>query len=272
MTTLNGQLRISLITAISLVGAYAVAMPAFAAPQILAVASTDLKLPVTCLAGKCTVELTTICLQEHRGSPNVGAGYYVHGEKYFDLTGTTAEGQEISLSHLPLEIAAARGHNAVRLSFRQSALAKYGPLNVQISVPKNLSLVPLPVAYDVNPQTEQDITMATGPLRSIATQRVDLDTNKRDAAELINQAINRLPLRGRAADGERIAARSAYQKITRDSGFGSDAKENANAIMRDCYDRTVAGSLSFSHCLGSWHDRLIGKLNTKYWQSLNTGS
>lgn len=271
MAPLNKRLRFSLITAASLAGAVA-ALPALAAPQILAVASTDLKLPVSCEAGECTVELTTICLQEHRGSPNIGAGYYVHGEKFFDLSGRTATGQEISLSHLPLEITAARGHNAVRVAFRDTHLKKYGPLEVTISVPEDLSLVPLPIANDLRPQTEEDILIATGPLRKVATRLVDLDVEKRDAAELISQAINRLPWRGRASDEERAAVRAAYDGITGNSGFASSAKDNANAVIQKCYERTMAGSLSFRGCLGSWHDHLIGKLNTQYWKSLGAGT
>ena len=272
MTSPNDRLRKFLITALSLTGASFAALNAHAAPQILAVALTDLKLPVTCDGGECTVELTTICLQEHRASPNIGVGYYVHGEKFFDLTGRTAAGQEISLAHLPLEITATRGHNAVRLAFRESQLTKYGPLEVSISVPENLSLVPLPVTGDIKPQTEEDILLATGPLREAATQLVDLDTNKRDAAELSSQASNRLPWRGRASDEERAIVRATYQNITESSGFASGAKDNAGAVVKECYDRTIAGSLSFRGCLGSWHDRMIGKLNTKYWKSLNAGS
>ena len=271
MAPLNKKRHLSLFTAASIAGAMAAA-PALAAPQILAVAATDLKLPVTCETGECTVELTTICLQEHRGSPNAGQGYYVHGETFFDLTGRNAAGQEISLAHLPLEITAARGHNAVRLAFRETHLAKYGPLEVSISVPENLSLVPLPVANDMRPQTEADIEIATGPLRKAATRLVDLDEDKRDAAELISQAINRLPWRGRASDEERATVRASYDDITENSGFASSAKNNANAVIQKCYDRTVAGSLSFRGCLGSWHDHLIGKLNTKYWKSLGAGS
>ncbi|MZR30914.1 hypothetical protein [Sneathiella litorea] len=271
MASLNKRLRFSLFTAASLAGAVA-ALPVLAAPQILAVASTDLKIPVTCAAGECTVELTTICLQEHRASPNIGAGYYVHGDTHFDLKGQTTTGQEISLAHLPLEITAARGHNAVRLAFREAQLHKYGPLEVSLSVPENLSLVPLPIANDVRPQTEEDILIATGPLRKVATRLVDLDEEKRHAAELINQAINRLPWRGRASDEERAAVRAAYDGITRNSGFGNGAMNNANDVVNKCYDRTMAGSLSFRGCLGSWHDHLIGKLNTKYWNSLDAGS
>ncbi len=243
-----------------------------AAPQIMAVASTDLDVPVTCEGGTCSVELSSICLQEHRASPIIGTAYYVHGDTGFKLTGKTEQGQEISLSHLDLKIEAARGHNAIKVGFREVDIRKYGEMSVQISVPENLSIVPKPIANDVNPQTDDDIAAATGPMRQLASSMIDQDTRKRDAAELINQTINRLPWRGRATDAERQDALDAYGEITRTSGFSSGARSNADAVMNECESRTAAGSLTLRQCLGSWHDRLVGKLNTKYWQQLKTGS
>ncbi|PHQ72257.1 MAG: hypothetical protein COB93_01025 [Sneathiella sp.] len=242
------------------------------APQIMAIASTDLAVPITCEGGLCSVELSAICLQEHRASPTVGTAYYVHGDNRFELIGTTNGGQKITLSHLDIKIESVRGHNAIKVGFREVALKKYGPMSLQISVPKNISVVPLPIANDVNPQTDADIEIATGPYRQLARTMIDEDTQKRNAAELLNQTINRLPWRGRATDDERASVKAAYDGITANSGFSSPAKDNANAVIEECYNRTRAGRLTFRQCLGSWHDRLIGKLNTKYWKQLKAGS
>lgn len=264
--------RLKKSSMLALIASPLFAVSVSAAPQIMAVASTDLDVPVTCERGQCTVELSSICLQEHRASPTIGTAYYVHGQTGFKLTGTTAEGQEISLSHLDLKIEAARGHNAIKVGFREVELRKYGEIKVSLSVPENISIIPMPIANDVNPQTEDDIAAATGPLRQLASSMIDQDTRKRDAAELINQTINRLPWRGRATDAERRSALDAYGEITRTSGFSSAARDNANAVLSECATRTEAGSLTLRQCLGSWHDRLVGKLNTKYWQQLKTGS
>ena len=245
---------------------------ALAAPQILAVAATDMPLPLTCEAGECHVELTTICLQEHRASPNPGAGYYVHGERFFDLTGRTETGQEISLAHLPIAITAARGHNAVRVAFRQRELIKYGLMEVSLKVPDNLSLIPLPIRDDVNPMTEVEIALATGPQRALASSLVDQNGDRRVEAELLNQVINRLPERGRASDTERAAARASYPEILTKAAVSAPAKANARQKLEACYTETIAGSLSFRGCLASWHDRLIGKLNTQYWAAAKSGS
>ena len=58
---------------------------AWAAPQILAVASTDFPLPIICERGECSAELTTICLQEHRASPQKGQKYYLHEDQKFKI-------------------------------------------------------------------------------------------------------------------------------------------------------------------------------------------
>lgn len=264
--------RLSRSTALALLATPFFALTSAAAPQIMAVASTDLDIPVTCEGGECSVELSSICLQEHRGSPYPGTAYYVHGDNSFQLTGVTDTGQEIKLSSVDLKVEAARGHNAVKVAFSETALRKYGAMSVRISVPKDMSIVPMPIANDVNPQTNADIELAIGPLRQLASTIVDADTQKRDAAELLNQTINRLPWRGRATDKERLAAKAAYRDIMTSAPFSQRAKDSANAVLDECAVRTYAGSLTLRQCLGSWHDRLIGKLNTKYWNQLKTGS
>lgn len=256
---------------LAFVGALA-ATPALAAPQILAVAATELPLPLTCEAGECRVELTTICLQEDRASPNPGTGYYVHGERFFGIMGRTETGQEISLAHLPVAITAARGHNAVRVAFRAQELKKYGPLEVSLKVPDNLSLIPLPIRNDRRPQTDADIELATGPNRALAKLYVEEAGDPRAEAELLSQAINRLPERGRASDAERAAAREAFRAVATRAAMPAGAKAGAAAHFEACYRETTAGSLSLRACLSSWHDRLIGKLNTNYWHALRAGS
>jgi len=268
----TSRARLSRSTALALLATPLFAFASAAAPQIMAVASTDLAIPVTCDGGECSVELSSICLQEHRGSPYPGTAYYVHGDTQFQLTGVTDAGQEIKLSSVDLKVEAARGHNAVKVGFNETALRKYGPMTVRISVPENMSIVPLPIANDVNPQTDADIALATGPLRHLASSIVDDNTHKRDAAELLNQTINRLPWRGRATDEERLSAEGEYRNIRASAPFSQQAKDNANAVMKECATRTYAGSLTLRQCLGSWHDRLIGKLNSKYWNQVKTGS
>ncbi len=243
-----------------------------AAPQILAVASTDLPIPINCEKGECSAELTAICLQEHRASPQAGHEYYIHGDKKLQLTLTTAKGVEIDLTNLPVTLKTARGHTALRVSLKELHIRDLDAKALHVSVPVRVTAIPMPKANDINPQTEADIYLATGPLRGIAHRFVDLNEGRANAARLVNHAINSLPPKGRSEPDTRIAAKSYFAGIVKKSGYSEEAVELAAKAVDQCFYETQVGFQSFRQCLGSSHDRLIGKLNTKYWHSLNTGS
>jgi len=245
---------------------------AWTAPQILAVASTDFPLPIICEKGECSAELTTICLQEHRASPQKGQEYYVHEDRKFTITLTSHSGGEVDLSNFPLKIQTARGHSSLRVSFKQRHLRELEDGTLQISVPMHISAIPVPYPNDKNPQTEGDIFLATGPLRTVSDRLVDKNTGRADAARLINQAINKLPRLGRSEPVERKAAERYFQALTSSSGYSDKAVKIASKAVKQCFYETQVGFISFRQCLGSTHDRVIGKLNTKYWKSLNSGS
>ncbi|MEH6403733.1 MAG: hypothetical protein V7750_10205 [Sneathiella sp.] len=245
---------------------------AFAAPQILAIASTDFPLPILCEKGECSAELTAICLQEHRASPQKGQEYYLHNDRKFEIILTSATGQTIDLSNLPLTVQTARGHSSLKVSFKQRLLRDMEVGTLAISVPEHISAIPVPRPNDKKPQTEGDIILATGPLLSISERIVDKNTGRADAARLINQAINKLPRLGRSEPVKRIAAQSYFLNVTANSGYSKKAVTIASKAVKQCFYETQVGFISFRQCLGSTHDRVIGKLNTKYWKSLNSGS
>ncbi|GLQ07529.1 hypothetical protein [Sneathiella chinensis] len=248
------------------------AAPAGAAPQILAVASADLPVSLSCEKGECSAELTAICLQEHRASPHAGQEYYVHDNQKLALSLVRPDGDRIDLSNLPLTIRAARGHNAVQVSLAETRLRGLGDGTLMVTVPEGISLIPVPIANDAKPQTEADILLATGPLRSVATRLVDRDQGRANAARLVNQAINALPGKGRASPSERETALAFFSGQADQSRYPDQATTLARDTVRQCFEETVVGFRSFRQCLGSSHDQLIGKLNTRYWRSLNAGS
>lgn len=243
-----------------------------AAPQILAVASTNLPIPIICEKGECSAELTAICLQEHRASPQAGHEYYIHGGKKLQLTLTTFKGTKIDLTNLPVTLKTARGHTALKVSLKERFIRDLDAKALHVSVPSQITAIPMPKANDINPQTEADIYLATGPLRGIAHRFVDLNEGRANAARLVNQAINSLPPRGRSEPDKRIAAKTYFEGISEKSGYSKRAVELATKAVDQCFYETQVGFQSFRQCLGSSHDRMIGKLNTKYWHSLNTGS
>jgi len=46
--------------------------PAQAAPQILGLIASADPVPMTCVDGTCTAELSSVCLQQHRPTPPTG--------------------------------------------------------------------------------------------------------------------------------------------------------------------------------------------------------
>ena len=243
-----------------------------AAPQILAIASTDLPVPLLCEKGECTAELTAICLQEHRASPQMGTAYYLHESRKLALSLTDSKGGKIDISSLPYEIKAARGHSAVRISIKETRLRDLDYKQLSVSVPEGATAIPVPVANDTKPQTESDILIATGSLRPLASRMVDGNTDRADAARLVNLALNSLPSRGRAEPAQRKSATLYFDKTATASGYSSQAVSLARKALKQCDYETQVGFWSLRQCLGSSHDQLIGKLNTKYWRSLNSGS
>lgn len=245
---------------------------ATAAPQILAVASTDIPIPLYCERGECSAELTAICLQEHRASPQAGHNYYIHGDKKLRLTLTTTKGNQIDLTNLPTELKTARSHTALRVSLKQNLLRDMDIKQIHVQVPKLITAIPVPKAKDTDPQTDVDIYLATGPLRNVADRYVDRNERRADAARLVNQAVNMLPLKGRSEPDIRIAAKSYFNGVSEKSGYAENAVQLASKAVEQCFYETQVGFQTMRQCLGSSHDRLIGKLNKKYWQSLNSGS
>ncbi|TNE42087.1 MAG: hypothetical protein EP348_00340 [Alphaproteobacteria bacterium] len=243
-----------------------------AAPQILAVAATDIEVPMRCERGECAAELTTICLQEHRGSPDKGTAYYLPAGNRLDISMVTETGEKIALPNLKLDIRAARGHNMVRVTFPEKTIRALGPLRLEVSVPAHVTLVPVPAPDDRNPQTPADIALTTGPLRLLADRMVDQDGEKRKAAELVTQVINRLPFQGHASKEERATSLASFAALKENAAFSTPAKTEADAVIQRCDKQTIAGNTTFKECLGSWHDHLIGKLNTQYWKAVETGS
>lgn len=265
-------LSLTAATACCVVSLTVAAPSASAAPQILAVASTTLPLQLYCEKGECSAELTTICLQEHRASPQAGHDYYLHDDKKLQLTMTKTSGQKVDLTNLPVSFKTARGHTSLRVSLKRTLLQDMAFKEIHVSVPENVTAIPVQKGNDKDPQTEADIYLATGPLRHIATNFVDNNTGRADAARLISHAVNILPPLGRSDLKIRDTAKAHLTTITQQSGYSQKAIELATKSMDKCYFETQVGFQSLRQCLGSSHDRLIGKLNKKYWRSLNSGS
>ncbi|MFQ5784713.1 MAG: hypothetical protein ACE5H8_07800 [Alphaproteobacteria bacterium] len=243
------------------------AFPAAAAPQILGVIASIEPVTLQCERGECGAEFTAYCLEQHRRSPAQGTAYDLYDPDSLVVEGTRRDGAIIRLTAGLVTIVTERGNSAIRMSVPEPVLRRFDLASVRISVGERVTLIPKPVADDPQPHSETDIALAAGPLRSAAAVIVDNGGERVDAARLTERAINALPRRGRASDAERKRVWRTIAPETGKPGF---------ALAREGYDRcytvTRAGMQSLRQCLGSVHDSLIGKLNTKYWHAIEAGS
>ena len=107
-------LRQTLAAALVVAPAAFAAASAHAAPQVLALFSTDRPVALACEGGTCRAEMPTLCLQPGRRVPRPGRGYRLAEGQEIALVGRGRDGAEMSI---PLQhevtVTAARTHVSV---------------------------------------------------------------------------------------------------------------------------------------------------------------
>ena len=244
------------------------ASPVAAAPQILAVIATAEPVTLQCEFGDCRAEFTVYCIEKRRNSPLPGTAYRIYDPKSLTLDGVRRDGSTVRLAASELlAITTERGHTAVRMSLPSRVLRQLDLASVRVSVGAGASLIPQPTAGDRRPHSEIDIMRATGPLRTAAAAIVDNGGAQIEAARVTLRLVNALPRAGRATQSERDQAWARFAPAA-----DADGRAIAKAGFERCSATTKSGLMSLRQCLGSWHDTLIGKLNTQYWEAIETGS
>jgi hypothetical protein len=243
---------------------------ASAAPQVLALVASAEPVPMVCRNGACSAEMSAFCLQPEWQAPVEGTAYYPKGGEGIRVVATTRGGETLTFApaELGLEVESARTHTAVRLKVPVEEMIARDLDHAAIEVGRGVSLVPVPVAGDPRPHSEQDITIAIGPLRALGTRLVDEGGAPVAAARLANRLISALPARGRTDDEARA---SLWHRVMGDAA-GGGAISLARGAYDDCHARTMGGMMSLRECLSAAHDRFIGGLNDSYWDAAKTGS
>jgi hypothetical protein len=251
-----------------------------AAPQILALIASAEPITLQCERGQCGAEFTVYCIEKLRSSPLPGTAYSIHDPNSLALDGVRRDGSTVRLAGSELlAIKTERGHTAVRMSLPGSVLKQFDLASVQVRIGEGASLIPQPVAGDRWPHTEVEIALATGPQRAAAAAIVDDGGARAEAARVTLRLVNALPRGGRASQTERD---QAWARFALPGGGGdptfmsgrafASGRALAKAGFENCSVTTNGGMMSLRQCLGAWHDSLIGKLNTEYWESIETGS
>ena len=109
---------------------------AVAALQTLGLVATNGPVELKCEAGYCKAEFSSFCLQEERGAPTKGTPYFAMDTQGIQVTASTSDGRQISLSPaMDLTMTASRGHVAVLLSIRPDVGGPFDEIDDQSAPP-----------------------------------------------------------------------------------------------------------------------------------------
>jgi len=260
----------SALFALSAIAAVGIpASGASAASQVLGlVASNGAATPLTCVDGQCGAQFSTFCLQQNRPAPSRGDGYSVADGGSLTLVARNAAGQTLRLpANDALEIHSLIGFTSVEISLPKAKLAELGVTDLAVEVAPATSLVPIVTSGDPNPQTEDEIALATGPMRRAATPMFESPGTASDAARIATVLINALPPTG----AESVDARNGLwvamldnPAMTSATAGGREAAEQMYEACKISVDSHSAYSLR--NCLELRHADLLAETNHKFWK------
>jgi hypothetical protein len=260
----------STLFALTAIAATAVpAAGASAATQVLGlVASNGSPTPLICVDGQCSAQFSSFCLQQSRPAPSRGDHYAVAAGGSVTLVARTAAGQthRIPASDL-LRIQSRVGFTSVEISLPQAKLAQLGVTAVAVEVGSAVSLVPVAAANDPNPQTDDELALATGPMRRVAAALFEAPGNSSDAARITALLINALPARGseNLEDRNRLWVATLDDPIVR--GATAGGRQAAEQIYAGCRIAVESHSTSsLRSCLELRHADLMVETNRKFWK------
>jgi hypothetical protein len=256
----------------ALSAAAAIALPlagAAAATQVLGlVASNGVPTPLTCADGQCSAQFSTFCLQQSRPAPSRGDHYTVAAGGQLTLIARTGAGQTVRIpADGLLQIQGLIGFTSVEISLSKAKLAALGVSDVAVEVGSAVSLLPLATADDRNPQTEDELALATGPMRRAATAMFEAPGTASDAARIATVLINALPPKELESPKDRSGlwvAMLGNPAMVNATAGGREAAEQMYEACKIAVDSHSAFSLR--SCLELRHADLLAETNHKFWK------
>ena len=245
-----------------------------AAPQVLALITTDRPVSLQCDATDCRAELPTLCLQPERRAPETGRGYRLAKGQTVALSGRGADGVMKSIAvGREIQFTARRTHVAVEARISRKALAQFGLAEPAIGVAQAVTVTPAAKVGDARPLTAPETAEATRHRRALAAALVDGDTERMPAVRLTNRLINALPIEGKADPNFRRRLWSRLRKDARRGGISDTALERAQFNVSLCtYNADSGRSPSLRRCLQGYNDDAMEYLNSDLESALRTGS
>lgn len=254
---------------------FAVSTTAQAAPQILGLVASNAPLPLTCGKGTCSVEVSAVCLQEHRKAPVSGTAYKMAAGSQLTLNVKDAQGLIRSLPIAKLvDLKSLRVFTSVLVTLPERIVRDLGGdiSTASLTVGPLASALPKPRPGDENPLTKAEIRAFTGHLRKIAEGVIGADTNNREAAGILNQMVNRLPS-DNSVGAERISTlRQQTMRPTIEAGKLETARLVDRALDTCRETLRIERTPHLRACLSNQHDILSAQTTQKIWRGLRPGS
>ncbi len=259
-----------------IVGFYAAiaTSPALAAPQILALLATGAPVALMCEGAACTADLSAYCLEKERATPEAGTDYRLGSAGNVTLIVTGADG---AVRELPLgdraRFQSLREMNAVRVTLDRATIGD--AVSLAVRVEPLATLLPAAAAKKSKAHSVAATVLAEGPYRALGARIVD-GSPEADAARGLARALNRLSTtRGRADIGETSAAAGSAGPIV--EGCAAEAadikamRERIIGVYGYWTGRSIGHEPSLRSCLEAQHDRIMSRLNERYWKAKEAG-
>jgi len=268
---LSNFFSVGLVAGLMVVGSGMV-QPTKAATQILGVIATLDPVPMACVDGICTAQLSSFCLQKERNAPGYGIHYEFQTADQLRLWVVSVDGSIATrdVGH-DVTIMTERGYSSVTVSLAETVIDELGGGFASLVVPQSVSALPVPIENDKDPLVESEIAYVTGPLRNLAIRVVEHDKRRTVAAQVTNQLINTLPRTSRMSATQRL---TLWDDAMGNSVLASDEPGvlRAKDIYGACRELTGQGNtFFFKRCLESRHDDLMNNVNMRYWQRAGSG-
>jgi hypothetical protein len=241
-----------------------------AAPQILGLIASIKPVPMTCVEGTCTAELSSVCLQQHRPTPSAGTVYRPASSTVITLmvAGPNGENRRLRVDAV-LEYESLRQFSAVKVSLPATTVRRLGSGAAMISVSPMASLIPTAVEGDTTPLSAGEIAHYTGPLRKLAERAFEQDSDRVNATRILNQMANRLPKDSNAG----IEEAGPLWKLTVSKDTTPETKKFLTRAIESCRETLRTGvQANLPSCLRYQHDYLSGENTNNAWQAMNPGS
>lgn len=233
---------------------------AFAAPQVLGLTASNVPIPFSCVGDSCTAVAGTFCLQRERVIPTWGTPYQASHPERLALTLLGHDGSIARIAGGPwIKFNAYAGYTMVRMSVPQALLAAHDATAIAVDIGPGIALAPLAQAGDGNPQSADELALATGPLRIAAARYLDQPSVGTDAARLVAALVNALPERHGIDDDN-----SGLWASTITADLAKSVEPAAMSGARTAYDR-CSQQMDMRRCLVSRHREFMEDGNDKFW-------